>query len=373
MSAGELLIVSVSTGSGHVSAAEALRAAALSRDQWRVVEHVDLLELAPSWVGEACAQGYEMLASRAPWLWRQAYRLTDSAVADYPAWGALAQRILFREFMRLLRSRRWSVCLGTHFMPAQLAAGGAGSPPFVSVITDFTLHRFWVQPQVCRYFVGVEELASEVHVRAPYARIDATGIPISPRFAAAPTRAWSRAALGLQVDRPVVLVSGGGWGYAVEDTVRAVARANIEGLQILAVCGRNEAAVERLRTSAALRDRVRAFGFVHDLETYLAAADLTVTKAGGLTTSEALALSCPLILTRPIPGQEEGNTRVLCTAGAALFAANLDAVTRAVETVLREPGRLAALAANAGAIGRPHAAAHIVDAIHQETVAACLG
>ena len=366
VSTAELLIVSASTGTGHARAAEALLSAALRRQPGRQVEHVDLLELAPRWVRTAYGEGYELLASRAPWLWREVYRRTDASDGDRARWGPLAQRILFREFRRLLLSRPWSLCLSTHFLPGQLAAGSPGLPPFALVITDLTLHRFWAQPRVRRYFVGCEALASELRARVPGSRVDATGIPIAPRFEDAPNRAEARAALGLNPDRPVVLVMGGGLGLGMEETVAAVARAGVEGLQIIAVCGRNEDAADRLRAAGIAGDRLHAFGYVHDIERYLAAASLTVTKPGGLTTSEALALSCPLLLTRPIPGQEEGNTRVLCAAGAAVEATDPTAVTREVERIFRDPGRLNDLSASACAMGRPHAAADIVGTVDRE-------
>jgi processive 1,2-diacylglycerol beta-glucosyltransferase len=85
-----------------------------------------------------------------------------------------------------------------------------------------------------------------------------------------------------------------------------------------------------------------------------------------LTTSEALALSCPLLLTRPIPGQEEGNTRVLCAAGAAVEATDPTAVTREVERIFRNPDRLNDLSASARAMGRPHAAADIMGTVDRE-------
>ena len=366
--AGELLIVSASTGTGHARAAEALRAAALCDGRWRSVEHVDLLDLSPRWVRAAYGDGYELLASRAPWLWREVYRRTDSPAGDLARWGPVAQRLLFREFRGLLQSRAWSSCLCTHFLPGQLAAGTPGLPPFALVITDLTLHRFWAQPRVQRYFVGCDALAEEVGARVPRAQVSVTGIPVAPRFAAAPSRSAARLVLGLRDDRPVVLVMGGGLGLGVEETVGAVAQAPVDGLQVLAICGRNREAATRLRASGLLGERLRTFDYVHDVELYLAAADLVVTKPGGLTTSEALALGRPLLLTRPVPGQEEGNTRVLCGAGAAVEALHPDAVSTAVAEILQAPARLAELSANAERLGRPRAAAAVVDAIHRETV-----
>lgn len=295
-----VLIVSASTGTGHTRAGEALKQAFAERDPAFRIEHVDLLDLTPGWVRAAYGDGFEMVVARAPWLWRELYRRTEAPDGDPARWGPVAQRLLFREFHRLLLSVPWQLCLCTHFLPSQLAAGHPGLPPFALVITDFTLHRYWAQPRVKRYFVATEALA--------------------------------------------------------------------EGLQILAVCGRNEAVADRLRSRGVPEERLRVFGYMNNIELAIAAADLVVTKPGGLTTSEALALGRPLLLTRPIPGQEEGNTRALTAAGAALEATNPLELRETLERVFRDPGVLSKLAGAARSMGRSHAAQTIVGAIRREYI-----
>jgi processive 1,2-diacylglycerol beta-glucosyltransferase len=95
----------------------------------------------------------------------------------------------------------------------------------------------------------------------------------------------------------------------------------------------------------------------------MAAADLLVGKAGGLTSSEALARGLPLLIVNPTPGQEERNSDHLLEAGAALRCNNLPTIAWKVERLLAEPGRLDRLRAAALAAGRPRAALDIVSAM----------
>lgn len=366
-----VLVVSASAGTGHLRAAEATRQALVELAPEVRTEHVDILELAPSWVQSVYGGGFETLAEHAPWLWRELYERTDGAHNSEGRWGNLARRVLFREFSRLLRSGDWRFVLCTHFLPGQLVAGRAGLPPFGAVVTDFTLHRYWVQAGVQRYFVATEALAAELRgrvgePRAGGARVDATGIPIAPQFGASWSREAARRELGLEAGRPLALVVGGGMGLGIEDTVAAALRAEVPGLQVVAICGRNEAARSRLAGLGLAPERLQVHGFVSGMERYLAAADLVVTKPGGLTTSEALALGRPLLLTRPIPGQEEGNVRTLLAAGAALTASEPESVRGALEYALGEPEVLAALAAAARDIGRPDAAARVAAAVQRD-------
>ncbi|HEX6938273.1 MAG TPA: hypothetical protein VF158_02595 [Longimicrobiales bacterium] len=365
----EILLVSASAGTGHVRAAEALRVAFEQGLPGVRIEHADVLDLAPGWVRRACGDGFGLVAARAPWLWRQLYERTDRPGTNEARWGGAAQHLLFRAFRRLLRSAAWDVCVCTHFLPCQVAAGRAGLPPFAVVVTDFVLHHFWVQPGVRRYFVATEEMAEQLRRRTGGARVDATGIPVGAEFAAAPSTVRARAALALDADRPVALVMGGGLGIGIEDSVDAALAADVPGLQVVAICGRNGAARDRLAARGLPPGRLRVHGYVTDVPTFLAAADVVVTKPGGLTTSETLAVGRPLLLTRPIPGQEEGNTRALVGAGAAVAAPTPETLRRALERAFREPGALERLAAGAARVGRPHAAKSIVSAVAREYIA----
>ncbi|MEJ2217450.1 MAG: glycosyltransferase [Gemmatimonadota bacterium] len=368
MSAGPgILIASTSAGTGHVHAAEAVRAALLERDPHARVEHVDVLRLAPSWVRALYSGGFELVASRAPWLWRELYQRTNGA-HDVARWGAAARHLLFRAFQDVLSRGDWSAVLCTHFLPCQLAAGEPGAPPFALVVTDFTLHRYWVQPQVKRYFTATRALADDVRRRVRGVRADATGIPVNPFFLRALPRAAARVSLDLDPERPVALVMGGGMGVGVVESALGVLSADVPGLQVVAVTGHNERARARLSEQGLPPGRLRVFGQVDRVPDFMAAADVVVTKPGGLTISEALALGRPLLLTRGIPGHEDGNVRALVDTGAAEYAPHAGTLQRAVRRIFNSPRTLDTLAERARAVGQPHAARSIAGALRREFV-----
>lgn len=351
-----ILLVSASTGTGHRTAAEALRKAYGEQHPGYHVEHVDLLDLAPKWVRATYGSGYELIATRAPWLWHQMYQHTDGGAHDRARWSPVAHRLLFREFQRLLRSRPWSYCFCTHFLPCQLAAGRPGLPPFSLAITDFTLHQVWVQTGVRRYFVATDAVASDLRGRLGNAVVESTGIPISPRFAAAPSRLDSRRGLGIERRRQVVLVMGGGLGIGVEGSTRQALMNTAPETLVIAITGSNRPVRERLEQMGVPRSRLRVEGFVTDIERYLSAADFVITKPGGLTTSEALSLGRPLIFAGAIPGQETGNARAVAAAGAALFAEDDQAMGSAIRKLSTDSQLLMGLAVSAARLGRPNAA-----------------
>lgn len=355
-----ILIASASAGTGHGRAAEAVRAALLARDPSLRVEHVDVLEHAPAWLRLAYRDGFELLATRAPRVWREIYDRTDGPGVDRALWSDVTHRWLFRDFARLVRGGGWELVLATHFLPAQLMSLRDGAPPFAVAVTDFTLHRYWAQPRVGHYFAPTREMAAELRRRVRGARVEPTGIPIRPDLMASPHRAEAQRALGL-AGRRVVLVMGGGLGMGVRSLATAASAGAGRLATVVALCGRNEAA----RAALDALPGVRAVPYVDDVRPYLAAADVVVTKPGGLSTSEALALGRPMVLSAAIPGHEEGNRSFLCGAEAALCANDPADVARAVRRLLVDGALRERMAAAARTLGRPHAADQIAAALQR--------
>jgi processive 1,2-diacylglycerol beta-glucosyltransferase len=126
---------------------------------------------------------------------------------------------------------------------------------------------------------------------------------------------------------------------------------------VVAVTGRNAEARERLLAlPAPERHRVHVLEYTDQMDELLAAADLVVTKPGGLTVSEALARGAALLLINPIPGQEERNSDFLLEEGAAVKVNHMPTLAFKVTDLLRDPGRLERLKANARRLARPRAA-----------------
>jgi processive 1,2-diacylglycerol beta-glucosyltransferase len=350
-----ILIAAVSVGAGHMRAAEAVREAALDADPARLVEAVDVLDLAPPWVRSFYRECFLQLTRMSRRVAYGAYLATDGDTADNVRWGHVAERVLFRRFRHFLRAGRWEDCICTHFLPCQMAYPHA-RPRMHLVVTDWALHRFWVQPFATNIFVATPEMSETLRRRAPGARTHVTGIPIRSAFRCPPAPAQVRHELALGVDTPVALVAGGGWGLGLEAMVRGVLEARVPALRVEVVCGANAHAYAALSGIAA---GVRTHAFVDDVARLVAAADLVVSKAGGVTTSEALALGKPLILTRGVPGNEDRNLDVLTALGVAVEA-DTTTIGPAVARFFADPATHEPWIAAAAALGRPHAAAHIV-------------
>ncbi|HEV2105504.1 MAG TPA: glycosyltransferase [Candidatus Eisenbacteria bacterium] len=359
-----IAILHATAGAGHRSAAIAIAHAVRALDPAATVREVDTLVFASRFYRSTYAQGYNAMAQVAPRLWGALYRSWESAPLNRSAGPArlALDRLALRRLVRVVERERPDAVVCTHFLPVEALSPQRGvgrmHVPLYCVITDFTAHPFWAFPHVDRYFVAGEVVAAELAAQGvPRERIEVTGIPVDGRFATPIGRDAARARLGLDARRPVVVVMGGGGGVGpLAELARRVA-ALAAGPQVVVACGTNarlRAEVAALPEAAA--GRVRALGFTPDVDALLEAADVVVSKAGGLTCSEALVKHAPLVVFRPTPGQEERNAEFLEGGGAAVHATTLDEVADTVGAWLADEARRARVSAAAARLARPHAA-----------------
>ncbi len=366
-----VLLLSVSAGAGHVRAAEALAACA-QRDFARLsVRHVDLMSLVPRWFSMVYRDLYLSLSSGLPEAWGWLYRKTDCQTAA--GMSDTLRRWLQQGCARRLRAEiareQPDVIVCTHFLPAELLAqqrkaGQLDCPVWVQV-TDFDLHRLWVHDGISGYFVGNDELALRLHAQGiPVAQTIVSGIPLMPGFAAHPARHEVAASLGLDPARPTVLMMSGGAGAGLDANTISALLASQPQLQLIVLAGRNDALRRSLQGLAAGQAaRLRCLGFTDDVHRMMACADLAITKPGGLSTSECLAMGLPMLLVNPIPGQEERNAAWLLQEGAAIRADDPVTLQIRLQRLLGDTALLARMRERALALAKPHAAQTVLKQI----------
>jgi processive 1,2-diacylglycerol beta-glucosyltransferase len=363
-----ILLLSVSAGTGHMRAAEAIHAHAGLHETHVESLHLDVMDYVPAGFRKLYADLYIALVTRYPALWGQIYRLTDEARPDgLPQRLRRAiERLNVRMLLKAIAEFQPDAVVCTHFLPAEilshLTRRARFSFPVWVQVTDFDLHRMWVHQDIAGYFAANEEVGFRMQAQgiAPHT-IHVTGIPIMPAFACTPDRGECARDLGLDPQRKTVLLMGGGAGLgSLDEVARRLLEAE-PGFQLIVLAGRNA------RTLAALRElavrhpsRLVPHGFTERIERLMACADFAVTKPGGLTASECLALGLPMIVNSPIPGHEERNADFLLEQGAALKASDPATLEYRVRYLLRDPEKLADMRIKAKALGRPGAARSVL-------------
>jgi processive 1,2-diacylglycerol beta-glucosyltransferase len=369
--ASRVLVLSASVGAGHLRAAQAVELALRQLDAEAVVRNVDVLELTNATFRRLYGRAYLDLVNKAPHALGYFYDLLDrppSPRHKSDRLRLLVEKLNLRKFIRFLRAEPWDAIVNTHFLPAEIIASlrkkGEFRTPQLTVTTDFETHRLWVNQPCDHYFTATEEGAVNLQRwGVPAGDISVTGIPIHPAFAQPADRAECMARLGLVGDRPVVLQLAGGFGVGpVEQLYQALLSVETP-LELVVVCGRNEELKSRLEgVEAPGRHRTRVVGFTTEMDQWMAAADVVVSKPGGLTTSEALARGAAMAVVNPIPGQESRNSDFLLENGAAVKINNVATAAHKLGRLLGDPDKLARLKENARRLGKPRAAFDIAGA-----------
>jgi processive 1,2-diacylglycerol beta-glucosyltransferase len=366
-----VLLLSASSGAGHVRAAQALEKAFAARGDC-VVEHIDAIAYVSKFFQNLYDKTYISMVRNAPELMGVLYERTDQPW-QHPRRRLALDRLNAQPMIRMLKRVQPDLCVATHFLPAEILAWLIAKKQLQAknaiVVTDYDVHAMWLCRTVARYYVAIPEaLEYLAGIGVPREIIRVTGIPIDPLFARPLEALQARAHLKLDPAAPIILLAAGGYGVGpVEQLVRDLLA--LEGpWQLVAIAGKAEKVKKRLDEIAWSADslpgggaRLVPVGFTTEMDQYMAAADLLVGKAGGLTTSEALARGLPMALIEPIPGQEFRNADHLLENGAAIRCNNLPAAAWKISGLLSDPARLARLRQAAARMARPTAAADIAE------------
>jgi processive 1,2-diacylglycerol beta-glucosyltransferase len=358
------LILSASFGSGHHQANDALDRALRAAGVKLRARHSDFIRYLNAFERGVTVGTYDAWLRYAPGMYRAFYDWTDQETEPRALTGTFGWLGL-RGMLRDVQATRPEVVVSSYPTPVALAhtARTRLGADFLNalVVTDYRVHHHWARPEAELLMVATEEAREQMsRWRIPDARVVVTGIPIGPAYRAliGADRTALRVKHGLKPDEPLILVSGGGTG-----TYRALNRVlgELSGLgrrvQVLVLAGARERGVTRVGGAT-----IHALGFTTAFPELLAASDLVVGKAGGLTVAEATTLGVPLVIFEPIPGQEEHNAEYLVRHGAALWAEGLADVRPAVLRAL-DPGQHARLGANATALSVPDAADRVAAAL----------
>lgn len=338
-----VLIFSATFGAGHMRAAEAIIEALRAKDPNVKITHLDFGAFLSKTFNSVIKNTYIELIKHTPKLWGKFYYRTSKIPPD-----SVFQRFLNglgrREFVKLIQALQPDLVICTYptvaGVLAQQRLKGVLNVPLVTVVTDYAVHSQWIHPGVDLYIVGCEEVSKGLVARGIDSRtIRITGIPVSPKFDRTYDRAEVLKRLNLELDRPTVLVMGG--AYGVLGGARTVCKILLDAdypVQSIIVCGQDEKLYKSLEPLIEEgKNPVACFGFVKNVEELMSVSDIIITKSGGLTVSEALTKRVPLVVFKPIPGQEEENASYLEGIGAGRVAEDEEELEKVIFDLLGNP------------------------------------
>lgn len=329
----KLLILSCSTGMGHVRAGEALRLSCQQHYPSVEVVHIDIAKYLNFFVYLYVISGYNFFSKIFPWMYKIIFYTTDNVFTQkfFKLFGPILS-LGAKKLFRYIDEYKPDIIVSTHFIPA-LILPKQFSVPVDMVITDYHAHAVWLSKHTHRFFVAtleMQEFLTKRHITSV-----ASGIPINPEFIAQKNPAELKHQLGLNNNWPTILVmpifTDRG---SIEKIINALHLQRPQ-TNIVVATGRNEKLFKTLDTHK--KEHIIILPKSAQVSDWMRVADIIVSKAGGLTISEALYLQKPLIIMNSIPGQEDYNSAYITNQHYGLRAHSVKELLAATENILTNP------------------------------------
>jgi processive 1,2-diacylglycerol beta-glucosyltransferase len=235
------------------------------------------------------------------------------------------------------------------------------SLPLVAVLTDYVPHSYWVYEKVNYYITPSDEVSARLIKKGVSAdKIRSLGIPFDPKFNEHLDRLQLMQKFRLNPQLPVILIMGGGQGLGPIKTIVSSLEKVETGIQEIIVAGTNKKLYKTLtKAIGEHKKKILLFSYAHNINEFMDIADLIISKPGGVTTAEVLAKKIPMIIVKPIPGQEANNTAYLTEKGAAIKVDEPKEINLVIERLLKDRGEIGRLRERAAGISKPLASLDI--------------
>ncbi|MBQ2863536.1 MAG: glycosyltransferase [Clostridia bacterium] len=349
----KILILSCNTGEGHNSAGKALKY--YFEKNGDECYMADAISFRSETISKIVADGHVFIYTKTPKVFDIVYNGAeifakketsrhDSVIFKLLAKGAdkLYEYILEHGFDRIVcfhpfASQMLTKVFRDHEQLREI--------PSYLIATDYTASPGAGESKVDVYVTPHKDVEYEfVRRGVPKAKIVPIGIPINPIYTNLPTRESARESLSLSGEDKVILLMSGsmGCGPIAKIAGRLTARMDSDTTLVI-VCGRNEKLYRELLPLASENDKVRLLGFTDKLPLYMKAADLMLTKPGGLSSTEAACAGLPMVLIDAVAGCETYNMNFFVGGGYALTSDTPDGLVRTTLDLLSDSERLSGM------------------------------
>ncbi len=366
----DVMILAARYGDGHLRAAKAIALQLLMMDSEVRLGIIDYYQFVNPGLDNLFRWGYLTSVKRVPGLWRWFYTSTQS-IDPLSRTQRVINHIGLKRFYGALRDAPPKLIVSTYPTAAGVVStlkqqGKLDAINFV-VMTDYSVHSQWIHPAVDMYFVGSEDMRNELlDRRVPDNKIMVSGIPVDERFQNEVDVDMVQKQLGCEPDVPILLFMGGPYMPVIEyvQVLKILDRVPTRHTTIV-IAGHEETRFNLAKQyEPNSRNPMVVLKYVDNVHELMAVAALLISKAGGLTTTEALCRGLPMIIYRPIPGQEDANAEFLVRSGAGRRAHSEEDLGEIVTHLLDHPWELKTMVRQARSLGHPAAAQIVAQQIY---------
>ena len=347
----KILLLTAATGGGHLRASNAVERY-IRDNTGHDVKSVDTLKAVGRFLDKTVCDSYLFMAKKVPALFGRLYKQTNkqNLFSDLvPKLSGMFSNLL----LPAIEAYHPDVIITTHpfatEMVSDLKEDGSVTAPLICILTDYGVHRAWIADYVDAYVVASDDMVPELMTfGVPKEKIYPFGIPVHDVFFDREDRSMILRDLNFDPELPTLLFMAGSFGVSnIIKLYRDLTETNVK-MQIIVITGRNRKLYEAFEKELASGARLptRLIYFTDEVEKYMHASDLLVTKPGGLTVSEALACNLPLAVFDAIPGPEEDNANFLKTHDMGVRLHKGDDFAEQISSLLMEKQKLQAMREN---------------------------
>jgi processive 1,2-diacylglycerol beta-glucosyltransferase len=364
MPSKRIILMYISEVSGHHSATIAIEKAVKTLEPGSEILNINAFNYTNPITEKIVNKLYMGIIKRTPKIWDYLYD-NPAVVKNVEKMKETIHKFNSPKLKNLFDSFKPDAVLCTQAFPCGMCADYkktyGSSMPLIAVLTDYIPHSYWLYDMVDQYITPSEEVSVRLMNKGvPIAKIKALGIPFDPSFSKPVDPAKIYEKLGLDALAPTLLIMGGGQGLGPIKTIVASLEKAKSEFQEIVVTGTNKRLFGSLkRKLKKFKKKIVLFGYTQNINELMAVANIIITKPGGVTVAEVLSKGIPMIIVKPIPGQEANNTEFLTGAGAAIKLDEPELMNEVIDELFEHPHKLDALSFAASRIGKPNASVDI--------------
>ena len=350
----KILLLAERFGHGHLKAAQNLQKALLNLVPTLEVEVLSTLGLIDPKIENFAADLYLKILNHTPEIWGFLYEKGHDKEKDHLRW--VVALLYKKKLQEIVKDYQPDGIINTHAFPA-IALDYLGYKNYATVITDYDYHAFWLTKNSRFYYVAAEKIRNRLLDKGFTAnQVLAFGPPVDPIFTKPLAEDTIRKEYNIPATDKIILIMGGGLGLGPIAEVASLLAKVDKKWTVISLCGHNQKLYQKLKAFEG--KNLIPVPFTSRVPHFLKAANIVLTKPGGLSTAEALALGKPIFILNPLPGQEERNAKFLVESGAALYIKDVgELVLKIKEAFL--PENYQRLSQNALRLGHKDAAFNI--------------
>lgn len=357
-----ILIFSVSIGNGHDQVAHTLRNEFIRQDNSSRVRIINTINYISPLLDKVILDSYLNILRFYPKAWGKIYETTNKfdPIIDV---NDIANRLMASKLRKTATNFNPDIIVCTHSFPAAIISSLKQKKrigcPLVTVVTDFNIHSSYINDNTDYYVIPHEYLTYVMEgFGLQKEKVLPFGIPIRKEFCESHKREDILAKLGFE-DKKTILVMGGGLGLGgINNIVKSIDN-YMEGIQIIAVAGRNNRLEAKLK-DLSTKNKLVVYGFVNNMHELMELSDCIISKPGGVSVSEILSRERPLVIFSPLPGQEHENVEFLLNSGAAVYTSDVRRIPALINQIFDSEIRMKCIKELAGLLKKPHSAYDIV-------------